>query len=234
MEDRVYQDMAAIEEDHWWFRGRRAVIRALLERAPLPAAPRALDAGCGTGRNLVEYQALGGTAVGAEPERAAVEIARGRGLEVVEAPAERLPFDDGSFDLVAATDVLEHTADDRATLRELARVAAPGAVLLVTVPAYRWLWSGHDEVLQHKRRYTRRELVGRVEAAGWRPAEATYFNALLLPLVAAARKLSRRGRPDHERGGPGFLAWPMLAEAALIRGGVRLPAGVSIGLLARR
>jgi SAM-dependent methyltransferase len=234
MEERVYRDMAAIEETHWWFRGRRAAINALIARAELGAAPRVLDAGCGTGRNLLEYARLGGTAVGAEPEPAAVALALERGVEVVQADAERLPFGDASFDLVAATDVLEHTDDDVAALRELHRVAAPGAVLLATVPAYRWLWSGHDDVLQHRRRYTRPELVERARAAGWQPFAATYFNTLLLPLVAAARKLGRHSRPDHERGGPAFLAWPMLAEAALIRRGVRFPAGVSIGLLARR
>jgi SAM-dependent methyltransferase len=240
MEREVYRQMYELEDRHWWFRGRRAVIRALAERAlgggPRGGAVRVLDAGCGTGRNVADYAALG-PATGADPSREAVEFCRERGLErVVQAGVEALPFDDASFDLVLATDVLEHVDDDAAALRELRRVAAPGGALVATVPAYRWLWSAQDVALHHRRRYARRELVERARAAGWEPHVATHFNTLLLPAVVAGRAL-RRGRPGELEATPGWLdaplSLPMRAEAKLIARGGRLPAGVSIGVAAR-
>jgi SAM-dependent methyltransferase len=241
VEEHVYQQLYDLEDAHWWFRGRRAVIHALLERAELPARPRILDAGCGTGRNLVELGAVG-DAQGIDPSPDAIAFCRRRGLDrVTEAGLEALPFADGSFDLVVATDVIEHIDDDAAALAELRRVAAPDGRLLLTVPAYMWLWSQHDDSHHHKRRYTRRRLRERVEAAGWAPVESSYFNTALLPPIALVRTLTRRREPSDGRSdyqlteGPlnAVLSLPMRGEASLIRRGARLPAGVSIGMLAR-
>jgi SAM-dependent methyltransferase len=226
------------EEVHWWFRGRRDVIWALIGRAGLPPSPRLLDAGCGTGRNLVEFGALG-PATGVDPSADAVAFCHDRGLADVQvAGLEALPFDDGRFDLLLACDVLEHVADDAGALGELWRVAAPGAALVLTVPAYQWLWTDHDVALHHLRRYTRRPLCRLVVEAGWRPVQATYFNSLLLPVVAAARLAARRsnrpGRTDLGRtpaGLNGALELPLRLEAAAIRRGARLPAGVSVGMV---
>jgi SAM-dependent methyltransferase len=229
-----------VEDRHWWFRGRRAVLWALLERAGVAAPRRALDAGCGTGRNLQDYARLG-SASGVDPSASAVEFCHQRGLmDVREAGVESLPFDAGSFDLLLATDVLEHVDDDLAALRELRRVAEPGALLVVTVPAYMWLWTASDEALQHKRRYTRRELTARASQAGWEPLTATYFNSLLLPPIAVARKLrgkvSDAQRPELELTPPlldRLLVAPMRIEAVLIARGLRLPAGVSVAMVCR-
>lgn len=241
MEERVYRVVYEQEERHWWFRGRRAVIAALLERAGRPTPARILDAGCGTGRNLELYAALG-RAEGVDPSRQAVEFCRRRGLDGVrQGDAQRLPFEAGSFGLVAATDVIEHVPDDRLALREMHRVAAPGAALLLTVPAYAWLWSAEDERLGHYRRYTLPRLRRACVDAGWEPAFGSYFNLVLLPPIALARRLGARAghrrRVELERtpdvlNGP--LSAPMRAEAALIRRGARLPAGVSVALLCRR
>ena len=115
---------------------------------------------------------------------------------------EQLPFADGAFDLILATDVLEHLRDDHAALRELRRVAAPGAKLLATVPAYRWLWSQHDNAHHHFRRYTLRELRAALAAGGWRPVAESYFNSVLLPPIAAVRLLARRSRRDPRSTAP--------------------------------
>jgi SAM-dependent methyltransferase len=241
LEEHIYQQLYALEDEHWWFRGRRAVIWALLRRAQAPASPRLLDAGCGTGRNLAEYGAPG-RATGVDPSASAVAFCRARGIEgVTQGAIEELPFGDGSFDLILATDVLEHVERDDRALAELRRVAAPGARLLVTVPAYRWLWSQHDDSHHHLRRYTVGALSERARRAGWEPMLRTYFNTLLLPPIALVRLLGRRrapegGRTDYEltRGVLNrALALPMRAEAALIRRGLRLPAGVSIGMVCR-
>jgi SAM-dependent methyltransferase len=237
MEDWLYPRLYELEDRHWWFRGRRAVIRALLERAQAPARPRLLDAGCGTGRNLVELAPRAASAHGVDSAPAAVAFCRRRGLDgVSQSSLDHLPFEDGSFDLLLATDVVEHLDDDAGALRELRRVAAPGARLLLTVPAYRWLWSAHDDSHEHRRRYTRPELVARVRAAGWAPLVATYFNTLLLGPIALARRLPGNGRSDYDRS-PAWLNTalerPLRLEAELIRRGVQLPAGVSIGVVAR-
>ena len=238
MDPGAYAEMYHQEEVHWWFRGRRDVIWALIGRAGLPPSPRLLDAGCGTGRNLVEFGALG-PATGVDPSADAVAFCHDRGLADVQvAGLEALPFDDGRFDLLLACDVLEHVADNAGALGELWRVAAPGAALVLTVPAYQWLWTDHDVALHHLRRYTRRPLCRLVVEAGWRPVQATYFNSLLLPVVAAARLAARRsnrpGRTDLGRtpaGLNGALELPLRLEAAAIRRGARLPAGVSVGMV---
>jgi SAM-dependent methyltransferase len=241
MEEHIYRRLYELEDTHWWFRGRRAVIWALLDRAGLPASPRMLDAGCGTGRNIVEYGRLG-TAAGADPSQTAVAFCHERGLDgVIESGIEKLPFDDGSFDLILATDVLEHIERDDRAARELLRVSAPGGRLLVTVPAYQWLWSQHDDTHHHMRRYTAPRLRAVLRAAGWEPIVETYFNSLLLAPIALVRLLTRRrqaadGNTDYELASGSLnavLQAPMRAEASLIRRGARLPAGVSIGMVCR-
>ncbi len=170
----------------------------------------------------------------------AVEFCRRRGLErVQQAVLEQLPFDDGRFDVVIATDVIEHLDDDRRALAELRRVTAPGGRLVVTVPAYTWLWSRHDESMHHRRRYTAGRLSAQMSAAGWKPEVETYFFSILLPGVAAVRAFRRgegNGESDLSLTSPAMgrlLELPSRAEAKLIERGVKLPAGVSVGMVAR-
>jgi SAM-dependent methyltransferase len=240
LDEQYYPLVYRVEDRHWWFRGRRAVIGAFLHRAGVEPPRRVLDAGCGTGRNLQDYRRLGQTS-GIEPDASAVEFCHRRGLgEVVQAGVEALPFEDGSFDIVFATDVLEHVDDDAGALRELARVSQPGGLLVATVPAHMWLWSQSDVSLQHRRRYSRGELLDRAARAGWEPVLSTYFNSALLAPIALARALRRKReaeRPELELT-PEWLdrlvVLPMLAEAALIRRGATLPTGVSVGAVWRR
>lgn len=239
MDRDLYDRLFELEDEHWWFRGRRAVIRALLSRAEVPASTRVLDAGCGTGRNLIELAALGETAgVDSSPE--AVQYCAERGLTgVLQGDLAALPFPDEQFGVVLLADVVEHLDDDTGSLRELRRVAAPGAVLVLTAPAYRSLWSQHDVRHHHRRRYRRPEIEGRAQEAGWEPVFSTYFNSVLLPPIAVMRWLGRRGTPgrsDLERTPAalnGALDLPMRAEAKLISKGLRLPFGLSIGLVCR-
>jgi SAM-dependent methyltransferase len=240
VEDHLYPIVYELEDRHWWFRGRRAVLWALIRRAGIEPTRRVLDAGCGTGRNLQDYRSLGPVA-GVDPSESAVEFCRRRGLgEVRQGDVEALPFGDASFDVAFATDVLEHVDDDGAALRELRRVVAPGGLLVATVPAYMWLWTASDEALHHRRRYTRRRLAEAAGGTGWEPCVATYFNSVLLGPIALARLIrSRTGgaeRPELELT-PALvdraLALPMQAEAALIRRGLSLPAGVSVGIVCR-
>jgi SAM-dependent methyltransferase len=226
------------EERHWWYRGRRLLIHRVIAGIGLPAHARILDAGCGSGRNMVELVRYG-TVAGVEVSPESVRVARERGVgEVVQGSIDEMPFADASFDLAVCLDVIEHLDDDRAALVELRRVVARGGALLVTVPAYPWLWSAHDEVNQHRRRYTKRSLLHAAESAGWRTQRVTYFNSLLLPIAIATRALERV-RPataDTSRDlwiPPAalnrMLEQPLHLEAAILgRDGRALPAGLSL------
>jgi SAM-dependent methyltransferase len=251
LEQQAYREQFELEDEHWWFRGRRAVIWALLGRAGVTGPRRevtgpplrVLDAGCGTGRNLLEFAVLG-PVQGVEIASEAIEFCAARGIHgIAQAPIEKMPFDDGSFDLVLATDVIEHLNDDRVALGELRRVATRGAMLLATVPAYKWLWGPHDEIYHHVRRYTLTSLRESLLASGWRPIISTYFNSLLLPPAAAVRLAARarHAKPDHRLDvnltPPALnrvLLAPLEFEAALVKRGVRFPAGVSIGVVCQR
>lgn len=230
--------MVATAERHWWYRGRRRVIAAQLERLDLPRDGTVLDAGCGSGRQMDEL-ARWGRVAGFDLNELGVEHARARGhADVRRAQVEDIPWPDESFDLITCLDVMEHTPDDVASLRELRRVARPGATLLVTVPAYQFLWSSHDVANQHYRRYRRPQLLAAGSAAGWEPVTTSYFNSILLAPAAAVRlleRLRRRPRPaprsQLEMTPPALdrvLQLPMRLEAAAIGRGLRLPAGLSL------
>ncbi len=245
MDDALERSTFDIEERHWWYRGRRAVLAAVLDGLSLPPGLRILDAGCGSGRNMVELAARG-SVTGVELASASLQVARDRGAGAVVPGSldEPLPFADGAFDLAVALDVLEHVADDEAALRELARVIAPGGRLLVTVPQYGWLWGEHDVLAHHHRRYSRALLLGRASAAGLERERMTAFNAALLPAIAAVRlaqRARRRAQPgsDLDRTPQGAvnsaLERVLRAEAARIRRGRDLPVGVSLlAVLQRR
>ena len=233
--------MLAQDEQHWWYRGRRRVLRAAIERLPLGPGARLLDAGCGSGRTLDELARYGRVSgVDLSPE--AVELARARGHDDVQvARVEELPFADKTFDVVTCLDVIEHTEDDRATLTELLRVTRPGGLLVTTVPAYQALWSWHDEVNLHFRRYDSASLRRAERAAGWDHVADTHFNGLLLAPAAAVR-LAQRHRSRHTHSDldltppalNGVLELPLRLESRLVAAGARVPAGLSLLSVARR
>jgi SAM-dependent methyltransferase len=236
--DRDYElQTHRVEDRHWWYRGRRSVLERVIEDLHLPGGARILDAGCGSGRNMVEF-ARHGTVTGVELSDTSVALARERGAgEVIEGSVLEMPFEPGTFDMAASLDVIEHLEDDLTALRELRRVVAPGGALLVTVPAYQWLWSGHDEINHHFRRYTRRSLQQIGEQAGWQQVRTTYFNSLLLPAAILLRVLDRFSRKTTESSldlwiPPVPVNWvlerPLALESALIGRGGRIPAGLSL------
>ncbi|MCS7300267.1 MAG: class I SAM-dependent methyltransferase, partial [Fimbriimonadales bacterium] len=191
MQPQEYQRMYQREGDYWWFVARRRLALRLLEAYGRPPTGRLLDAGCGTGALLHTLQAHG-FAVGVDIEREALRLTRQRGaLPVVQARLEALPFASESFKVAFALDVLEHLPDERPALCELYRVLQSGGYLIVSVPAYRWLWSKHDLALAHYRRYTAHELRARLQEAGFEVLKLSYSLCLLLPLIALARWLDR-------------------------------------------
>jgi SAM-dependent methyltransferase len=238
MRDTAIDDMARLEETHWWFVGKRILVESALASVP---SGRALDVGCGTGGVLASLRSRWRT-VGTDVSRAALAHSRRRGLDaLVDAAAERLPFRRGCFALVSALDVIEHADDDRAVLAEMRAVLADDGTLLISVPAFPALWSTHDEALGHRRRYTPRALRDAVEDAGFSVVRMTYTNVAIFPAAAAVRLLGRlrrsRAVSDVDMFPlPGPLNRLMIAlyrlEARVMRW-VRLPFGVSLLCLAR-
>lgn len=240
MDDLLLRQHLELEEHHWWFVGRRRIVLSTLERYLLPNKRLAvLDAGCGGGATL---ESLGryGSATGLELKEEAVDYARGRGRNVFQGSIEALPFEDESFDLTLALDVIEHVPDDSRAIQELYRVLRPGGSLLVTVPALMLLWSAHDEANGHYRRYTVGGLRGRVEAAGFEVVTATYFNTLLFPLVLSLRTFwkahPKRTASDVSEVPPPLntlLAGLFSLERVFV-GHIGLPVGVSALCLVRK
>jgi SAM-dependent methyltransferase len=230
-----------MEEDrsHWWFRGRLAVIRATLRRTLPPRRVRLLELGCGSG-NVLAALAEFGEAVGMDAHQDLAAAARAAGLDV---RVGHLPDDlgvaPGWAEVVLLLDVIEHVDDDVATLCAARAGVGEGGLLVVTVPAYRWLWSGHDEVLGHRRRYTAAELRAAVERAGFEVLRVSYFNTLLFPLLAAVRGWKRlRGDRGHDLRRPAaplnWLLEHMFAFERHLVPHVPLPFGASLLLIGRR
>jgi SAM-dependent methyltransferase len=237
MEIDLERQTHAVEDWHWWYVGRRRVLHQVLRAMHLPPGAAILDAGCGSGRNLVEFAKFG-PVTGLEPAPESLELARARGVGTVVSGSfdEPLPFADSTFALATVLDVIEHLDDDVGALRELRRVVAPDGRLLVTVPCYPWLWSSHDVVNHHRRRYTRRTLHRAARAAGWEPERTLHFNMLLLPAAAATRLAQRFGRSasgvsDLERTPRALnqvLRQPLHLESWLIGAGINPPLGLSL------
>jgi SAM-dependent methyltransferase len=239
MDARLMSAMLELDDRHWWYRGRRRIIRAELDRLALAPGAHVLDAGCGSGRTLEELAPYGEVS-GIELDPAAAEVARARGQgDVRIGRLEELPWEDACFDLITCLDVIEHTPDDRVTLRELRRVSKPGGFLLVTVPAYQGLWSMHDVANHHYRRYSRGRLRTAASEAGWRVVRMTSFNGLLLGPAAAVRLAERRRlrQPNGEYKpeltiGPEWLnavlEQPLRLEARWLARGRTMPAGLSL------
>jgi SAM-dependent methyltransferase len=236
--------MYEAEESQWWYAGQRTIAMALLEPA-LPSAAsgflRLLDAGCGTGYNLVDL-ARRGRAVGIDLSPDAMAFCRQRRVRAVRASLLRLPFPDASFDVVTSFDVIYHAwvPDDRRAVSEMARVLRPGGLMLVRVPALKALWGAHDVAVQSRQRYSRTELVALLASCDLHLLRATYCNAILFPLLLARRTMDRLlGREGSDVGFlPAPLEWAfrrvLIAEAAAIRRGLSFPVGASVVALARK
>ena len=239
MDRIVYDRMAAHDSTHWWYRARRDILSDYLERyGNVPKGARILEIGCGTGHNLPMLGQFGDVdAIEIDP--AARSIASERlGKPVGDAPLPDLPgVAKGSYDLVAVLDVVENIEDDVAALKGMASLLKPGGKILIAVPAHQWMWSAHDVVNHHHRRYSKASLVKAIEAAGLKSRKLTYFNSLLFPLAAAARIAGRlTGRDDSDDSPPAkplnalFEAIFRLERHAV--GRVPLTPGVSIVTLA--
>lgn len=241
MQPSAYLDMAAVEERHWWFEGRRRVLSACIGRLGLKPGARILELGSGTGGNLPLLRRFGSvTAVEMNEAARDIALSRHAGADIRGGMLPHdLPLGEQTFDLVCLFDVLEHVEDDAAALRAARMRLAPGGAMLITVPAYKALFGPHDEELHHKRRYERAELEAALLAAGLRIGKLSFINAALLPLAWALRMLDKALRRPHPTG-TSMPPAPLNALFAGIFGAeglvlpyLNLPFGLSLLALAR-
>ena len=238
-----YQIMFEVEDDHWWFVGRRAIVLAKVEQLLKRGRgdrPHLLDIGCGTGATLDALRGWG-TVQGIDLSRLALGFSRQRGNDRVAcASATGLPFSAETFDLVTALDVIEHLDDDVAGLREIWRVLKPGAAAILFVPAFASLWGPNDDQSGHRRRYRRGPLLAAVKAAGLEVVSISYANvAMFGPIWLGRRLLTILGREEQSENRINhpqlnrWLARIFAAEAGWLRHR-SLPFGVSLLCVARR
>lgn len=237
-----YRKLAEVEDRMWYFHALNRRVAHWLGRT-LPAGPATvLDAGCGTGGLLKALRAAQGDwrLTGLDFMPLACELARERtGGEIVQGSITELPFGDAAFDAVVSADVVCQVEDGARALREFARCVRPGGTVLVNVPAYRGLWSYHDDTCETKHRYTRPELAGLFQAAGLDLVFASYANCLPLPLIWARRRIFRPAHPTSDvqlYPAPIELLFAALARAefAWQRCGLASPCGSSVFVVGRR
>lgn len=184
------EKMYRMEDRYWWFVSRRRMIRALIARWG-PPSPRVVDVGCGTGGGMDSLADIA-TVAGVDLSDDALQFCRLRGHSFLNrCRAEAIAFADDSFDVAVCCDVIEHLEDDQAGLAEVLRILRPGGIAVITVPAYKWLWSEHDEALSHRRRYERRELHDKLKVHGVEVVKLTFAVSFVLPIVLGTRLLGR-------------------------------------------
>lgn len=245
MDTRYEQKYLDLEEQHWWFRGRRHIVYSLVKELRLPSHAAILEVGCSSGTLLLQLQQDGyNNLTGIDVSEKAIALGRKRDLKQISVmDGTQLSFPDAAFDLVIASDVLEHIADEAKAMKEWARVLKPGGKMIVFVPAFQHLWSNHDIANHHCRRYTKTQLKAIVLSAGLQVRRASYWNfGLYFPtwLVRKVQNLltsATTGKHDN------LLQMPTIANSALteflklentLLEQVNFPFGVSVFVIAHK
>lgn len=228
-----------MEKDHFWFVARRQLVAWLIETASAQKIDRLVDLGCGPGQALREWTGYADEVVGVDIHEAK-DPAPTRAITRIRADAAATGLENESADVVLALDLIEHT-DDTAVLAECARILRPGGKLIVSVPAYQWLWGPRDAEAGHLRRYSKAMLRDRIEEAGLKLERAIGYQFFLFPLVAASRLLSfrtktglRNTEDNPPRWANALLSGINRMEVALGKMGVRFPVGSSFFVVAAR
>jgi len=250
MDPSFYASYYRHEDRHWWFRWRFELITQLVSEQKKESDFLILDAGCGTGQMLKHLEQLG-DAIGIDTSAQAISFAQSRGVKkLVRGSITDVPFADATFDCIVALDVIEHIEDDFGILQSLHDVLKPGGRLIITVPAYQILWSEHDEINHHKRRYTAPHLRRLIEEAGYSVDRVSYCNTVFFFPIFAIRKfknLLRKARTSNGANPDGLQSdlgdYPQIMNEAAFRvmhmenGLMRhidLPFGVSVLAVAKR
>lgn len=237
MDPNAYLDMADTEFRHWWFSARRVLLSSIINRLTLPPDARILEIGSGTGGNLEMLSAFGRVSA-LEMDATARSIANKKTFDQFDIRAgfcpTDIPFCDETFDLICLFDVLEHIEEDFTTLVAVKSLVAAEGKILITVPAYQWLWSRHDEFLHHKRRYSAQDLREKIINAGLRVDKISYFNTLLFPLAVIARFKDRLLGTASASGSEippdplNVLLYRIFSAERYLLGKLSLPFGISL------
>ena len=246
MEPEAYIEMAAAEEAHWWFQGRRQILASIIAQLNLPQTARILELGSGTGGNFEMLSRFGQlTAIEMNGMARALSVRKSWGTVQVHAGflPDGLPDLPQNFDLICLFDVLEHVEEDEKTLSTIRRLLAPQGVVVITVPAFAKLWGPHDEQLHHKRRYERAELTAKLRRTGFEITKLSYSNMFLFPAALGLRLFDRFRRifvKTRKASGAGMLPYPLNRGFAAIFGAERfllsrmnLPVGLSLLAIAQ-
>lgn len=240
METYLFEDLYALEASHWWHIAKRELVMSFFKRFVKKVRPVILDCGCGAGKNMEAFGSIG-EVWGVDVSKTAIAFCRKRGLKrVVRGDIAETKFRKGFFDAVTLLDVLEHT-DESKTLQEIKRILKPRGCLIITVPAYPWLWSKWDEVLHHRRRYTKRTLKLALHKSGFSILTLSYAYSFLVVPVFFIRwvksQFPRQNYGSDFRIGSPILNHILLTlarfEQQLVRRG-RIPFGTSIVCVAQR
>jgi 2-polyprenyl-3-methyl-5-hydroxy-6-metoxy-1,4-benzoquinol methylase len=234
----AYELMRDLAASHWWYRARCDIICSLVERH-VPQGSSIVDYGGGTGYVAQRLQELGYAVRVADMSREMLDECTACGLQVIDLSAGELPA--ASADCILALDVLEHVDDEVEVLGRLRRSLRPGGILVATVPAYEFLWSGEDYVSNHLRRHTRGTFLKNIKSGGFTVVWSSYFNTILFPLIAAAIMAKRILRPrDMYRSNvtqtPSWqnaLFYRVFASERPMLQSVSFPFGVSIAAIAK-
>jgi SAM-dependent methyltransferase len=246
MDAAEYENLARVEREHWYYSGKREIVRYWIEQVRAPASTdHLLDCGAGTGLFAAEMAAHCQVRVlDTHDESLRILRQRFRPEQVIALETERVPLADTSLDYVTALDVLEHVPDDAAVVRDFARLLKPGGIAAVTVPVGMELWSDWDETLQHYRRYRRAELCALFPSDTWEIVHVNHTNVVVYPAVWLIRRWRAMGKHfgwarsrtrTEDRMPPAWLNRLLrYTFSRLGRSRVKFPFGVSLVLLARR
>ncbi len=249
MDSNYYIEYFTLERNHWWFKARLNILRSQVSTFSLSPDAKILNIGIATGATSEMLEAFG-KVKSSEYDKACFDFVKEKlpQLDIDNGSILELPYADNSYDLVCAFDVIEHVENDALAVSEMLRVCKPGGCVFVTVPAFEFLWSEHDEVNHHFRRYTKRQLKKLFKEKS-EIKFSSYFNFLLFSPIAGFRILSRLlpkkfFRKKNEAGSdfsvyqPGFTQSLfyriMLSENILLKRKIGLPFGVSIMIAAKK
>ena len=242
MEKEIFEAMDELDGIHWWFRARRRIVLDVIRRClDCNGRPRFLDLGIGVGGILAEVEHLG-DATGMDCSDIAIAYASRRtNARLVKGEVPRdLANLDGSYDCVLMLDLLEHLDDDLDSLRQIPGLLTPRGILVLTVPAYQWLYSPRDVYHHHRRRYSKGEILSKLKASDLMPELISYYNTLLFPLAAVQRLVSKltREQPGLDLSMPprfvNNLFERIFASEKVLLGKVPIPFGLSVISVSRK
>ena len=242
MENEIFQKMLKLESSHWWFVARRKIIQKAINNLDLPRNIRILDAGCGNGDNLSLLSTFGDL-VAFEKNEYALKTAKSKKIgEIYKAELpDKLPNTiKTNFDLIVLLDVLEHIDDDSKSLTTVRKLMNNKGIILITVPAFQWLWSEHDVIHHHKRRYSKSELREKLDSSGFRIKYISYFNTLLFPFALVERigqKIFSPSNPEIlelPNNKINFLLEKIFSLEAIFMNKISLPFGLSLVAIAEK